>query len=79
MAVGGLLLHSLVDFNLQLPANALLFLLQAYIVTMPLLPSEAPRPGTRQRVREYRDATEANSGLDQAQGPASTAAQRHFS
>ena len=28
MAVSGLLLHSLVDFNLQIPANALLFLLQ---------------------------------------------------
>jgi O-antigen ligase len=28
-AIGGLLLHSLVDFNLQIPANALLFLLQA--------------------------------------------------
>ena len=53
MAVGGLLLHSLVDFNLQLPANALLFLLQAYVVTTPALPSEAPRSGMRQRVREY--------------------------
>ena len=53
MAVGGLLLHSLVDFNLQLPANALLFLLQAYVVTTPALPSEAARSGVRQRVREY--------------------------
>lgn len=61
MAVGGLLLHSLVDFNLQIPANALLFLLQAYVVTTPPLPSEAPRAGTRQRVREYGDATEAKS------------------
>ena len=53
MAVGGLLLHSLVDFNLQLPANALLFLLEAYVVTTPAFPSEAPRSGMRQRVREY--------------------------
>ena len=53
MAVGGLMLHSLVDFNLQLPANALLFLLQAYIVTTPPLPSEAPRSGARPRVPEY--------------------------
>jgi len=58
MAVGGLLLHSLVDFNLQLPANALLFLLQAYVVTTPPLPSEAARSGARQRVREYGDVTE---------------------
>jgi O-antigen ligase len=59
MAVGGLLLHSLVDFNLQLPANALLFLLQAYVVTMPAFPSEAPRTGARRHVREYPGVTEA--------------------
>ncbi|HTX16692.1 MAG TPA: O-antigen ligase family protein [Candidatus Baltobacteraceae bacterium] len=57
MAVGGMLLHSLVDFNLQLPANALLFLLQAYIVTLPPLPSEAGR--ARRRVRVYDEVTEA--------------------
>jgi len=34
-AVGGMLLHSLVDFNLQIPANAMLFLLQASLVTAP--------------------------------------------
>jgi O-antigen ligase len=61
MAVGGLLLHSLVDFNLQLPANALLFLLQAYMVTTPALPSEAPRSGVRQRVREYSNAARGAS------------------
>lgn len=46
-AVGGLLLHSLVDFNLHIPANALLFLLQAWIATSPALPSEygTPRAG----------------------------------
>jgi len=42
MAVSGLLLHSLVDFNLHIPSNALLFLLQAYLATSPVLPSEAP-------------------------------------
>jgi len=57
MAVGGMLLHSLVDFNLQLPANALLFLLQAYIITLPPLPSEAGR--ARRRVRVYDEVTEA--------------------
>jgi O-antigen ligase len=61
MAVGGLLLHSLVDFNLQLPANALLFLLQAYVVTVPPLPSQAARSGVRQRVREYSNVTGGTS------------------
>ena len=41
-AVCGLLLHSWVDFNLHIPSNALLFLLQAYLATSPPLPSEAP-------------------------------------
>ena len=47
-AVCGLLLHSWVDFNLHIPSNALLFLLQAHIATSPPLPSEAPMK--RQRV-----------------------------
>jgi O-antigen ligase len=49
MAVSGLLLHSFVDFNLQIPANALLFLLQAYLVTSPPLPSDGPGPHDRRR------------------------------
>jgi O-antigen ligase len=48
-AVCGLLLHSWVDFNLHIPSNALLFLLQAYLATSPPLPSEAPMK--RQRIR----------------------------
>jgi len=44
VAVSGMLLHSLVDFNLQIPANALLFLSQAWLATSPPLPSGAPRP-----------------------------------
>jgi O-antigen ligase len=51
MAVCGLLLHSFVDFNLQIPANALIFLLQAYLVTSPPLPSEAAAARERRRVR----------------------------
>jgi O-antigen ligase len=39
--VCGLLLHSWVDFNLHIPSNALLFLLQAFLATSPPLPSEA--------------------------------------
>jgi O-antigen ligase len=53
-AVCGLLLHSWVDFNLHIPSNAVLFLLQAYLATSPPLPSEAPmkrqRIGSRARV-----------------------------
>jgi len=48
-AVGGLLLHSFVDFNLHIPSNALFFLLQAYLATSPPLPSESP--GRRHRGR----------------------------
>jgi O-antigen ligase len=47
-AVCGLLLHSWVDFNLHIPSNALLFLLQAYLATSPPLPSEVPMK--RQRI-----------------------------
>ncbi len=42
-AVAGLLFHSLVDFNLHIPANALLFLLQVFIATSPPLPPSASR------------------------------------
>jgi len=52
MAVCGLLLHSFVDFNLQIPANALFFLLQAYLVTSPPLPSDAAAPRVRRRVKD---------------------------
>ena len=35
VAVSGMLLHSLVDFNLQIPANAMLFLLQSCLAISP--------------------------------------------
>jgi O-antigen ligase len=41
-ALCGLLLHSFVDFNLRIPSNVLLFLLQAYLATSPPLASESP-------------------------------------
>ena len=48
VAVSGLLLHSFVDFNLHIPSNALLFLLQAYFATSAPLASEVPmRPRSR--------------------------------
>jgi O-antigen ligase len=53
-AVCGLLLHSFVDFNLHIPANALLFSLQAYLATSPPLPSQAPM--VRQRIRSAEHA-----------------------
>jgi hypothetical protein len=35
----GFLVHSLVDFNLHIPANALLFLLMAHLATSTVTPS----------------------------------------
>ncbi len=52
-ALCGLLLHSLVDFNLHIPSNALLFLLQSYLATSAPLPSEAPMKRQRIRSREH--------------------------
>jgi O-Antigen ligase len=42
-ALVGLLVHSAVDFNLHIPANAMLFLLQAFMATSPTFRSEASR------------------------------------
>ena len=51
-ALCGLLLHSLVDFNLHIPSNALLFLLQTHLATTaPLLSQGAP---LRQRKRLHK-------------------------
>ena len=47
VAASGLLLHSFVDFNLHIPANALLFLLQAGVATSPPL---APGASRRRRL-----------------------------
>lgn len=44
VAISGLLLHSFVDFNLHIPSNALLFLLQVQLATFaPLAPQTPPR------------------------------------
>lgn len=43
-AVAGLLVHTFVDFNLHILSNALLFLLQAFLATSPVLPKgQTPR------------------------------------
>jgi O-antigen ligase len=52
MAVCGLLLHSFADFNLQIPSNALLFLMQAYLVTSPPLSSDYVAPRMRRRMED---------------------------
>jgi hypothetical protein len=54
--------HSFVDFNLQIPANALLFLLQAYLLTSPPLPSETI--ATRVRRRTENRAAESDDQHD---------------
>jgi O-antigen ligase len=52
-AVCGLLLHSLVDFNLHIPSNALFFLVQAYLATSPALASNGPPPRQRNGAAEF--------------------------
>jgi len=51
VACVGFLVHSLVDFNLHIPANALLFLLMAHLATGEIRPSpqENHRPHIRTR------------------------------
>lgn len=52
-AVCGLLLHSLVDFNLHIPSNALLFLLQAHLATSPPLVSLGAQTAMPVRMRRH--------------------------
>jgi O-antigen ligase len=56
-AVCGILIHSFVDFNLHIPSNALLFLLQAYLATSVPLPAGHTMSGRRIRNREHVLAT----------------------
>jgi len=51
-AVSGLLLHSFVDFNLHIPSNALLFLLQAFLATSGPIPSDSAGERRRRRSQE---------------------------
>jgi len=53
VAVAGLLFHSFVDFNLHIPANALLFLLQAQLACSAPLSSEAPAEAIRNREHHH--------------------------
>jgi O-antigen ligase len=57
-ALCGLLLHSLVDFNLHIPSNALLFLLQTHLATTTPLPSQSAPVRQRKRVHRPDDETD---------------------
>lgn len=59
-AVSGLLLHSLVDFNLHVPSNTLLFLLQASLATSAALPSESTSFSRRSRHRVHAGVAESS-------------------
>ena len=52
VAICGILVHSFVDFNLHIPGNALLFLLQICLVASPPLASGAPALSLRHRMPE---------------------------
>jgi O-antigen ligase len=58
IALSGLLLHSLVDFNLHIPSNALLFLLQAHLATCAPL-ARRRHEGVRNRHSRRGDAVTA--------------------
>jgi O-antigen ligase len=51
VACGGMLLHSLLDFNLHIPSNALLFVLSAYLASSPPLVEDDPHRGVRRAGR----------------------------
>jgi O-antigen ligase len=60
-AVCGILLHSFVEFNLHIPSNAILFLLQCYVATSPPLPSESAMPRARNQRHEHALAARESS------------------
>jgi O-antigen ligase len=51
VACGGLLLHSLVDFNLHIPSNAILFVLSGYLASSPPLVQDDIHRGVRRTSR----------------------------
>ncbi|MFZ0738935.1 MAG: O-antigen ligase family protein [Candidatus Acidiferrales bacterium] len=60
VACFGLLIHSFVDFNLHIPSNALIFLLQAGLAVSPPLPPENP---TRRNQRTSRSHSKVDMGV----------------
>jgi O-antigen ligase len=55
VACSGFLVHSLVDFNLHIPANALLFFLMAHLATSEIQPIASPSAPHRPRRRNPRN------------------------
>jgi O-antigen ligase len=51
VACSGFLVHGLVDFNLHIPSNFLLFLLMAHLATAEIAPLGQPAPSERRRHR----------------------------
>jgi O-antigen ligase len=60
VGVAGLLLHSVVDFNLHIPSNALLFLLLSHLATSEPLPSSGASRGGHRHHRNDLPLTEAS-------------------
>jgi O-antigen ligase len=55
VACCGILVHSVVDFNLHMPANALLFFLMAHLATAEIHPAAAGREKTIDRLERIRN------------------------
>jgi O-antigen ligase len=55
VACSGILVHSLVDFNLHIPSNALLFFLMAHLATVEMQNSTARPPSSGRRHRTPRN------------------------
>jgi len=51
IACSGILVHSLTDFNLHIPANALLFLASAHLAVVRLEPAAPSTPGNHSQLR----------------------------
>ena len=60
----GILVHSLVDFNLHIPANALLFFIAAHLATV-RIESDATSMSKRVSRRRRRSAKESEIGVEQ--------------
>ncbi len=54
VACSGILVHSLVDFNLHIPANALLFLVSAHMAAVRLQPADPVIPPVAENSRSHR-------------------------
>jgi hypothetical protein len=55
VACTGFLVHSLVDFNLHIPSNALLFFLMAHLATSEIQSVASPSASSRSRHRNLRN------------------------